>query len=66
MNKIAAMQARSGTVRGAPPRAWEGGGASRGWMRSQSASGKSRSARVLIAGDHRTLLTAQPSSGMSS
>jgi hypothetical protein len=25
MNRIAAMQARSGTVRGAPPRAWEGG-----------------------------------------
>jgi ribosomal-protein-serine acetyltransferase len=26
MKMIAAMQARSGTVRGAPPRAWEGGG----------------------------------------
>jgi hypothetical protein len=25
MKMIAAMQARSGTVRGAPPRAWEGG-----------------------------------------
>jgi hypothetical protein len=29
MKMIAAMQARSGTVRGAPPRAWDGGGGSR-------------------------------------
>jgi len=56
MNRIAAMQARSGTVRGAPPRAWEGGGGSSGWMRCHSASGNSRSARLLIAGDHRYLL----------
>jgi hypothetical protein len=30
MNTIAAMPARSETVRGAPPRAWEGGGGSSG------------------------------------
>jgi hypothetical protein len=36
MKMIAAMQARSGTVRGAPPRAREGGGGSSGWMRCHS------------------------------
>src|SRR6266536_2779317 len=40
MNTIAAMQARSGTVRGAPP---PGGGGSSGWIRSHSASGSRRS-----------------------
>jgi hypothetical protein len=49
----AAMHARSETVRGAPPRAWEGGGGSRGWMRCHSWSGSRRSARVVIGGDHR-------------
>jgi hypothetical protein len=48
MNRIAAMQARSGTVRGAPPRAWEGRGGSSGWMRCHKGSGSSRSARVVI------------------
>ena len=41
MNKIAAMQARSDTVQGAPP---PGDGGSSGRMRSQRASGRSRSA----------------------
>jgi hypothetical protein len=49
MNRTAAMQARSETVRGAPPRAWDGGGGSRGWMRCHSASGSRRSARVVMA-----------------
>jgi hypothetical protein len=66
MNRIAAMQARSGTVRGAPPRSREGGGGSSGWTRCHSWSGSRRSARLFIAGDHHTLLTAQTSSGMSS
>jgi hypothetical protein len=48
MNTIAAMQARSGTVRGAPPRAWEGGGGSSGWTRCHSGSGRSLSARVVM------------------
>jgi hypothetical protein len=60
MNRIAAMQARSGTVRGAPPRAWEGGGGSRGWMRCHSASGSKRSARVVMGGDHRTTQLPRP------
>jgi hypothetical protein len=34
------MQARSGTVRGAPPRAREGGGGSSGWMRAHNAVGE--------------------------
>jgi hypothetical protein len=54
MKMIAAMQARSETVRGAPPRAWEGGGGSRGWMRCHNWSGSSRSARAVMSGDHRT------------
>jgi hypothetical protein len=41
MKMIAAMQARSDTVRGAPPRACEGVGGSSGWMRCHSASGSS-------------------------
>jgi hypothetical protein len=41
MKISAAIQARSGTVRGAPPRAWEGGGGNRGWMRCHSWSGSS-------------------------
>jgi hypothetical protein len=51
MNTVAAMQARSGTVRGASPRAREGGGSS-GWMRCHSASGSRRSARVIMGADH--------------
>ena len=50
MNRIATIQARSGTVRGAPPRAREGGGGSRAWMRCHSLSGSSRSARAVMAG----------------
>jgi hypothetical protein len=69
MKMIAAMQARSGTVRGAPPRAWEGGGGSSGWMRCQSWSGSSRSARIVMRRDHGTQ-AAKPcsdrGSGMSS
>ena len=42
MKMIAAMQARSDTVRGAPPRAWEGGGGSKGWMRCHNWSGSLR------------------------
>jgi hypothetical protein len=49
MKMIAAMQARSDTVRGAPPRAWEGGGGNSGWMRCQSGSGSSRSAKAVMA-----------------
>ena len=52
MNRIAAMQARSDTVRGAPPRAREGGGGSSSWIRCHSASGSRRSARVVMSGDH--------------
>ena len=52
MKMIAAMQARSATVRGTPPRAREGGGGSSGWMRCHSASGRSLSARVVMSGDH--------------
>jgi hypothetical protein len=66
MKMIAAMHARSETVRGAPPRAWEGGGGSSGCRRCHNASGSRRSARLFIAGDHHTQLTAQTSSGMSS
>jgi hypothetical protein len=40
-----------GTVRGAPPRAWEGGGGS-GPMRHHSGSGRRVSARVVISGEH--------------
>jgi uncharacterized protein YndB with AHSA1/START domain len=40
-----------GTVRGAPPRAWEGGGGS-GSMRHHSGSGRSVSARVVMSPDH--------------
>jgi hypothetical protein len=69
MKMIAAMQARSDTVRGAPPRAWEGGGGSRGWMRCHSASGRSLSARVVMSGDHHTThptrAIARRGSGMS-
>jgi hypothetical protein len=61
MKMIAAMQARSDTVRGAPPRAWEGGGGSRGWMRCHSASGRSLSARVVMSGDHHTTIHPVPS-----
>lgn len=49
MNTIAAMHDRSDTVRGAPPRAWEGGGGSRGWMRCHIRSGSSRSAKVVMS-----------------
>jgi hypothetical protein len=49
MNRTAAMQARSETVRGAPPRAREGGGGNSGRRRCHSASGSSRSARVVMA-----------------
>jgi hypothetical protein len=49
MNRTAAMQARSETVRGAPPRAWDGGW-QQGWMRCHSASAGSRSARVVVTG----------------
>ena len=52
MKMIAAMQARSGTVRGAAA-GMGGWGCSRGWMCCHSASGSSRSARVVIGGDHR-------------
>jgi hypothetical protein len=65
MKMIAAMQARSDTVRGAPPRAREGGGGSSGCKRCHSASGSRRSAKLFIAGDHHPQLTAQTSSGMS-
>jgi hypothetical protein len=54
MKMIAAMQARSETVRGAPPRAWEGGGGNRGWIRCHSWSGSNRSARVVMSRDHGT------------
>jgi hypothetical protein len=53
MKMIAAMQARSGTVRGAPPRAREGGGSS-GWRRRHSASGSRRSGGVDMGRDHPT------------
>jgi hypothetical protein len=59
MKMIAAMQARSGTVRGAPPRAWEGGSGSRGWRRCHSWSGSSRSAKVVMAGEDT-----QPQTGL--
>ena len=52
MKMIAAMQARSGTVRGAPPRVREGGGGSSGWTRCHSWSGNRRSARVVMRRDH--------------
>jgi hypothetical protein len=58
MKTIAAVQARSSTVRGAPPRAREGGGGSKGWIRCHSWSGSKRSARVVMSADHRT--TTQP------
>jgi hypothetical protein len=38
INRIEAMQARSGTVCGAPPRDREGGSSPSGYMRSQSVS----------------------------
>jgi ribosomal-protein-serine acetyltransferase len=64
MKMIAATQARSGTVRGAPPRAWEGGGGNSGWMRCQSGSGSSRSAKAVMAEPdtqpHTGLLTQLP------
>jgi hypothetical protein len=40
MKMIAAMQVRSSTVRGAPPRAWEGGGGSSGWTRCHNGVGQ--------------------------
>jgi hypothetical protein len=49
MKMTAAMQARSDTVRGAPPRAREGGGGSSGWRRCHSASGRSVSGRVAMS-----------------
>ena len=52
MKMIAAMQGRSGTVRGAPPRAREGGGGSSGWMRCHSPLGSSLSASVVMSRDH--------------
>ena len=53
MKMIAAMHVRSDTVRGAPPRAREGGGGRTGWTRCHNASGKSLSARVVMTRDHR-------------
>ena len=52
MKMIAAMQGRSGTVRGTPPRAREGGGGSSGWMRCHSPLGSSLSASVVMSRDH--------------
>jgi ribosomal-protein-serine acetyltransferase len=59
MKMIAAMQARFDTVRGAPPRAWEGGVGSRGWTRCHSWSGSNRSAKVVMAGEDT-----QPQTGL--
>jgi hypothetical protein len=61
MKMIAAMQARSDTVRGAPPRAWEGGGGSSGWMRCHNESGSRRSASVVMGGEHPTTSHPVPS-----
>ena len=57
MKMIAAMHARSETVRGAPPRAWEGGGGSSGCRRCHSWSGSRRSAKVVMAGEATQLQT---------
>jgi hypothetical protein len=50
MKMSAARQLRSGTRRGTPPRGRAGAGGNSGWMRCHSASAKSRSTRVLMAG----------------
>ena len=50
MQRIAAMPARSDTVRGAPPGAWQGGGGSSGGKRCHRWSGSRRSAKLGMAG----------------
>jgi hypothetical protein len=50
MNTSAATQLRSGTRRGTPPRGRGGGAWSSGWMRCHSASGRSRSTRLVMTG----------------
>jgi hypothetical protein len=46
----AATQLRSGMRRGTPPRGRGGGAGSSGWTRCHSASGRSRSTRLLMPG----------------
>jgi hypothetical protein len=55
MKTIAAMQARSETVRGAPPARSGGWRWQRGWMRCHSGSGSSQSASVVMSRDHHTI-----------
>ena len=49
MKMSAATQLRSGMRRGTPPRGRGGGAGSSGWTRCQSASGSSRSTRLVMA-----------------
>jgi hypothetical protein len=50
MKMTAPTQLRSGTRRGTPPHGPGGGAGSSGWMRCHSASGSSRSTRLVMAG----------------